>query len=59
MRKLEPELPITREEMLDALKRTIKGALAVTFFAAGLAMGDFFQPALWFLAGCAAFSAAY
>jgi hypothetical protein len=49
---------MTRDEM-DALKRTIKGAVAVAFFAAGLAMGDFFQPTLWFLAGCAAFSAAY
>jgi hypothetical protein len=44
---------------MDAIKRTIKGALAVAFFVAGLAMGDFFQPALWFLAGCAVFSAAY
>jgi hypothetical protein len=44
---------------MDALKRTIKGALGVTFFVAGLALGDFFQPALWFLAGCAVFSAAY
>jgi hypothetical protein len=45
--------------MVDALKRTVKAALAVAFFAAGMALGDFFQPALWFLAGCAVFSAAY
>jgi hypothetical protein len=43
--------------MLDALKRTIKAGLALAFFAAGIALGDFFQPTLWFLAGCAAFSA--
>jgi len=44
---------------MDALKRTIKGALGVVFFAAGLALGDFLQPVLWFLAACAVFSAAY
>jgi hypothetical protein len=44
---------------MDAIKRTVKASLAIVFFAAGLAMGDFLQPALWFLAGCAAFSAAY
>ena len=45
--------------MLDALKRTIKAGLAVAFLVAGLALGDFFQPTLFFLAGCAIFSAAY
>ena len=44
---------------MDALKRTIKAGLGVTFFVAGLALGDFFQPALWFLAACAVFSAGY
>jgi len=44
--------------MLDALKRTIKAGLGVTCFVAGIALGDFFLPSLWFLAGCAVFSAA-
>ena len=44
--------------MLDAFKRTIKAALGVAFFVAGLVLGDFLLPALWFMAGCAVFSAA-
>ena len=57
--KIERRRPITRDDMFDALKRTIKAAIGVAFFAAGLALGDFLQPALWFLAGCAVFSAAF
>lgn len=44
--------------MLDAIKRTIKAGLGIAFFVAGIALGDFFLPALWFMAGCAVFSAA-
>jgi len=45
--------------MFDAIKRTIKASLGVGFFVAGLVLGDIFLPALWFMAGCAVFSAAY
>ena len=45
--------------MLDAFKRTIKAGIGIAFFAAGIALGDFLQPTLWFLAGCAIFSAAF
>ena len=50
---------MTRGEMLDAFKRTIKAGVGVAFFAAGIALGDFLLHTLWFMAGCAVFSAAF
>src|SRR4051812_40791148 len=57
--KAERFRPITRGAMLQALRRTIQAIFAIVFFVAGLALGDFTQPALWLAAGACMLSAAF